>query len=360
MAASATAELVARGARVAPFEGVEVVAHFGDPDREWRAAREGAAVVPAGYRQLIAASGGDRVDFLQGMLTNDVRRLAPGAGCYAALLTQNGKVVSDLRVYADPACLLLDVLAWRAAPLRAHLERFLVADDVELEAAAAQPLLHLEGPLALAVAGEALGAEALPAAPLAHATVGFAGQPLRVVRASEAGGDGLLLSGAAGLAARLFDACREAGAVPAGLLALDRLRIEAGVPWPGIDMDEATLLMETGREAAIAFGKGCYLGQEVVERVAARGHVNRRIGGVLLAGDALPPRGTALLAGGREVGYVTSSTRSPLFARPIALAMIQHKHGTVGERLQRADDGSEAIVAALPFSPAGAEEDTEG
>lgn len=354
------AELVARGAVLAPFEGVEVVAHFGDPDREWRAAREGAAAVPAAHRTLLAATGGDRVEFLQGMLTNDVQLLGVGAGLPAAALTQSGKVVTDLRVYAEADRLLLDVLSWRAPALREHLERFLVADDVELSPATEQPLLQLEGPFAAAVAGEALGTTALPTALLQHAMVGFAGGTVRVVRVGEAGGEGILLSGPAALTTRLLDACGEAGAVPAGVEALDRLRLEAGIAWPGIDMDESTLLMETGRDAVISFTKGCYLGQEVVERIAARGHVNRRLSGVRLAGDTLPARGTALLAAGRPVGYVTSATRSPLFEQPIGLAMIQCKFGTVGERLQRADDASEAIVAALPFAPAGVEEDEQG
>jgi folate-binding protein YgfZ len=357
MAPEPTADLVARGAVVAPFEGLDLVVHFGDADREWRAAREGAALFPAAYRTLVAATGGDRADFLQGMLSNDVKALAAGTGCYAALLTQSGKVVTDLRVYATADHLLLDVVAWRARALREHLERFLVADDVELSASPQQPLLQLEGPLAAAVAGEALGTGILPSAPYAHTVAEFDGQPLRVVRASEAGGEGLLLCGAEAVTPRLFDACREAGAVAAGMVALDRLRIEAGVAWPGIDMDESTLIMETGRDAAISFRKGCYLGQEVVERIAARGHVNRRLGGVFLDGERLPPRGTALLAAARPVGYVTSSTRSPLFERPIALAMIQCTHGMVGERLQRADDASAAIVAALPFAPPATEED---
>lgn len=352
------AVFAARGAVAESFEGVPVVRDFGDPEREWRAAHEGAAVVPACYRRLLAASGGDRVDFLQGMVTNDVRDLAPGAGVYAALLNQTGKVITDLRLYADADRLLLDVLAWRETALRENLERFLVADDVEIEPAAAQPLLQLEGPLAAAVAGEALGSAALPATPLAHAAAVFGGAALRVVRASEAAGDGILICGPAAIAAALFDACREAGAVPAGLAAIDRLRIEAGIAWPGIDMDEGTLIMETGRAAAISFDKGCYLGQEVVERIAARGHVNRQLAGLLLDGERLPERGAALLAAGRQVGYVTSAVRSPLLQRPIALAIVQCKHATQGERLEVADGGA-ATITALPFAPPAGGEDDE-
>ena len=356
MSLDLTAEWAARGATVGPFEGVPVALHFGDPAREWRAAREGAALLPAQYRRLIAATGGDRVDFLQGMLTNDVRALAAGGGLYAALLNQTGKVVTDLRVYAESERLLLDVLAWRATTLVESLQRFLIADDVELEPPAEQPLLHLEGPLAAAVAGEALGVTILPSAPLAHVAAAFGGTPLRVVCASEAGGAGILVCGPPAVAAALFDACREAGATPAGLAALDLLRIEAGVAWPGIDMDETTLIMETGREAAISFSKGCYLGQEVVERIAARGHVNRQLAGLQLTSDALPARGTALLADGRQVGYVTSAARSPLFEGPIALAIVQCKHATQGERLEVADHGA-ATIAALPFAPPEIEEE---
>ena len=359
MARAPTADLAERGAVLAPFEGIELVAHFGDVDREWRAAREGAAMFPAGHRRLIAATGGDRVEFLQGMLSNDVKALVPGGGCYASLLNQMGKVITDLRVYADTDRLLLDVMAWRATALRESLERYLIADDVELADAAEQPLLQLEGPLARAVAGEALGIAELPRTPFAHLAGEFDGQRVHIVAASEVGDDGVLIGGPADALLRLFDACREAGATPAGMAALDRRRIEAGVAWPGIDMDESTLIMETGRDAAVSFSKGCYLGQEVVERIAARGHVNRRISGVLLDGDTLPARGTALLADGRPVGYVTSAARSPLSERPIALAMIQIKHGTVGDRLQRADDATAATVAALPFEPSGSEEEPQ-
>lgn len=340
--------LAARGAVLAPFEGVLLPAHFGDVGREWRAAREGAALFPGGIRRLIAASGGDRVDFLQGMLTNDVRALAPGAGCYAALLTQNGKVVTDLRVHAEPERLLLAVLAWRAAALTEALERYIIADDVELADAELQPLAQLEGPLAVAVAQEALGLPTLPSAALAIERTSLGGAPLLAIRASELDADGILLCGPAEAALHVFDVCRGAGAVPAGMTALDTLRIEAGVPWPGIDLDETTLFQESGRTAALSFTKGCYLGQEVVERIAARGHVNRHVVGLLPDGDAVPARRTAVLAGGREVGYVTSAVPSPLLERPIALAIVHRNHATPGERVELGD-GRAATVCATPF-----------
>lgn len=349
--------LRARGAVLEAFHGVTLPAQFGDGGREWRAAREGAAAFAAGHRALIAATGEDRVAFLQGMLTNDVKALASGQGLYAAFLTQQGKVVSDVRVYAQADRLLLDVLAWRRASLQEALERFIVADDVELAAAEEEPLVGLEGPLARAVAGEALGGPDLPPALYGHARAAFQGVPVLVIAASEVDRDGILLCGPTHCAAALFDACVEAGARPLGMQVLNVLRVEAGVPWAGVDMDDTTLIMETGRTAALSFTKGCYLGQEVVERIAARGHVNRQLAGVVLDGTALPSAGAALLAAGHEVGYVTSAVRSEALGRPIALAMIQRKYSAPGERVVIDTGGAvlAASVSALPF-PAGAPE----
>jgi folate-binding protein YgfZ len=244
------------------------------------------------------------------------------------------------------------VVAWQAAAVRAHLERFLVADDVELEQPAdEQPLLSLAGPLANAIAAEALGVPALPPQPFDHARLTFQSLPVRVIVASECDGTGVLLCGPAAAAAGLFDACCEAGARPLGMTALDTLRVEAGVPWAGVDMDDSVLLQETGRDAAISFSKGCYLGQEVVERIAARGHVNRHLAGVRCAGERIPAPRTPLIADGRDVGYVTSGVRAGTAGRPIALALINRKFIEPGQSLL-IGSGAEAIAAVvsrLPF-----------
>jgi folate-binding protein YgfZ len=345
--------LRARGAVLQEFRGVTVPAHFGDVGREWRAASEGAGVFAAEFRTAIAATGEDRASFLQGMLSNDVKALAAGQGTYAAFLTQQGKVVSDLRVYARDDCFLLDVVAWQSTALREALERFIVADDVEL----ATPeddgfLVGVEGPLAGAVVGEAIGASELPQARFAQVRTSFEGAALLVIAASEVERSGMLLYGPRRIAPALFDACAEAGAQPIGMAALDTLRVESGVPWAGVDMDDTTLIMEVGRSAALSFSKGCYLGQEVVERIAARGHVNRQLTGLIIDGDRLPTAGARLLAEGHEVGYVTSAVRSQALARPVALAIVQSRHAALGQRLAVQMEGGErdATVSALPFA----------
>jgi len=346
--------LRARGAELEPVHGVTLPARFGDPGREWRAAREGGVVFAAGFRALLAATGEDRITFLQGMLSNDVKALAPGHGVYAAMLTQQGKVVADLRVYAMPDRLLLDVVAWRRTILHEALERFLVADDVELGAPDEEPLIGLEGPLARAIAGEALGLAALPQQRYAHVHTVFESAAVTVVAASELDREGILLIGSPDVAPALFEACVEAGAQPCGMQTLDVLRVEAGVPWAGVDMDESTLIMETGRTAAISYTKGCYLGQEVVERVSARGHVNRRLSGLVVGGDTLPAPGARVRVGDHEVGSLTSAVQSPEVGGVIGLAMLRLKECSPGQQVT-VDAGGSAIaatVAALPFAAA--------
>jgi folate-binding protein YgfZ len=340
--------LRARGAVLEAFHGVTLPAHFGDVGREWRAASGGAGVFVAEFRTIIAAIGEDRVSFLHGMLSNDVKALAVGQGVYAAFLTQQGKVVSDLRVYALADRLLLDVVAWRRATLQEAIERYIVADDVELVPSQDEALLGLEGPLASAVAGEALGLVEVPKGRYSHVRAAFEGAEVLVVNTSEIDRAGMLVCGPARLSAALFDAFVEAGAQPMGMEALNLLRVESGVPWAGIDMDDSTLIMETGRDQAISFTKGCYLGQEVVERIEARGHVNRQLVGVTFDGDTPPAPGARLLADGSDVGYVTSAVRSEALARPIALAMVQRKHSAPGGRVAL-DTGVGGTVTALPF-----------
>jgi folate-binding protein YgfZ len=340
-----------RGARFGEILGCTLPVEFEGVEKEWRAGREGCVVFDAGLRALTAASGADRVTFLQGMLSNDVKLLETGCGVDALVLTQQAKIVTQVRVYADADRIVLDSFVWHAGLLRESLERYLVADDVELTTPTDErPLLGFEGPLAAGVLTEVLGDPRLPKEPLAHVRSAYQAKPIRVVRASELSGDGFLICGDASVAASLFDACCEAGAQPMGLRALDVLRVERGVPWPGIDTDESVLAMELPLEHAISFKKGCYLGQEVVERVSARGHVNRKLAGLLVEGDRVPPARAAIRAEGVEAGYVTSAARSPQFG-VIALAIVHRRSLEPGTRVEVEIDGGSAgaRVTSLPF-----------
>jgi len=344
--------VTAAGAALGAFNGVTVPLRFGGREREWRAVRESSGVIVPAHRASIVARGDDRISFLQGMLSNDVKALPVGAGLHAAFLTQTGKVVSDLRVFVDETVVLLDLLAWRAAPFKEALERFIVADDVELETSATMtPLIGVEGPQAAQVIGRLVGEPPPRAERLALHRAHFQGDPLFVLSASENDHTGYLLCGSAALAAPLFAAACAAGAVPVGLEALNVLRVEAGIPWSGIDMDEDVLLMETGLERAVSFTKGCYLGQEVVERIAARGHVNRKLCGLLVEGGTVPPRGSLVSDGEREVGHITSGVRSVALDRVIALGYVHRNRLEPGNRLkiQAGDELVAATVTTLPF-----------
>ena len=321
-------------------------ARFGDDASvEYRALREGAALVDLGFRTVVRAVGADRATFLQGMLTNDVATLAPGAGCVALLLTIQGRVTADVRVLAVEDALFLDVDVRARQAFVEALEQLIVADDVELtQSTPPVALIGLEGP----------GAErvlAIELAPYAHATRTLRGVEVRVQRASEVRGPGLVVHAPAPEAGRVWDALVEAGARPCGMEALEGRRIEVGVPRFGLDMDGSTLALEVPVEAAISATKGCYLGQEVVARGTARGHVNRRLTVLRLSGPT-PPVGAPLVRDGKEVGRLTSVGRAFGLDEPAALGFVRRELWETGTelRIQHGHAVSLARVAEPPLA----------
>jgi len=325
---------------------------FGDPEAEWTAVRRSCGVLDARFRYLLRLTGSDRITFLQGMVSNDVARLREGEGTYATLLTQQGKLVSDLRIYVLADEIWLDVPVICVAAVRENLERYIIADDVEFVSDDAwAALVAIEGPLAARTVLGVIGENAEDLAPFAHRPVTFNGVPARLIAASHSGEAGYVLCGHPDTAAGLWEHCRAAGAQPVGMQALDVLRIEAGIPWYGRDMDDSTLVVEAGLESAISYQKGCYLGQEVVERVAARGHVNRKLVGLICAGEVAPSAGTKLLRDAKEVGWITSAVWSPARAAVIALGYVRRECWDPGVEVQAATDGSAiaARIVPLPF-----------
>ncbi|MBI3784934.1 MAG: aminomethyl transferase family protein [Deltaproteobacteria bacterium] len=324
---------------------------FGALSDEWAALRHRCGLYDAGFRALWRLSGSDRTTFLQGMVSNDVAKLGNGSGTYAALLTIQGRIVSDLRVFVVDEEVWLDVPASHGAAVRENLEKYIIADDVEfVDDDAWCPLVGIEGPQADRVM-EDVGGESLRALPLfAHRPLTVDGSGIRVAVVSQAGERGYLMFGPPSAAPGLWERCRSAGAEPVGMHALDVLRIEAGIPWMGRDMDESTLVSEAGLEQAISFKKGCYLGQEVVERVAARGQVQRKLVGLDCAGDTPPPAGAKLVQEEKEVGWISSAVHSPADG-VIALGYVRRECWDVGTELRAAwSDHSVLVrVASLPF-----------
>ena len=302
-----------RGATLANDRGVVLPRHFGDPELEYRALRESVAVIDLGFRTIVRATGADRVAFLQGMLTNDVATIAPGESRPALLLTIQGRVTADVRVSALDDALLLDVDVRARDAMIAALEKLIIADDVEL-AAMPDAVIGVEGP----------GAAALVA------TCGLDGA--RVLRGGELGAGGVVVHVDPPSAGRVWDTLVAAGARPCGMDALEGRRVEIGIPRIGLDMDESTLALEIPIDRAVSQTKGCYLGQEVVARGTARGHVNRKLVAMRLEGPR-PPAGSPLVRDGKEVGKLTSVARAYGAGGDAALGLVRKEWWDAGTEL---------------------------
>jgi folate-binding protein YgfZ len=341
--------VAARGAVQADDRGIFLPRRFGaDAAGEYAALREGVALIDLGFRTIVRATGDDRVSFLQGMLTNDVAGLAPGAGCPALLLTIQGRVTADLRVAMLADAVLVDVDVRARGDLVDALQKLIIADDVELtDPPEPVALVGVDGPGAATLLGEA--AAALPA--WQHLEMDVGGVRARVQRASDVRGPGFVLHVPARAVAAVWDALEARGATPCGMDALEARRIERGVPRIGVDMDGSTLALEVPVDDAISTTKGCYLGQEVVARGTARGHVNRRLMGLLVDGPA-PPPGTPLVRDGKEAGRLTSVAYG--FARGglVGLGLVRRDQWEPGTELvvPHGHAVTLARVAALPLA----------
>ena len=346
---------VAHGAVLIDDRGVELPERFTDPVDEYHVVREKAGLIDLSFRARIRMTGEDRVSFLQGMISNDVKSLQPGSGCLAALLTEQGRIVADLCVYALDDCFLLDVDARIIDKVMETLSRFIIADDVEMEdLSETQTTIALQGPLAPQVL-DAVSVSVSLTKEFQHCEVVIGGATVRVIRASVTGENGFEIMTSSAQAEVVWQTLLEAGTslgvCPVGLTALNMLRIEAGIPWYGIDMDDGRIVVEVGLEQAISFKKGCYLGQEVVERATARGHVNRKLSGLIVQSDVIPAQGEKLFHDGQDVGWITSATYSPRFAKPIALGYIRREQLGQGTQLRIDRQGTPMIaeVTTLPF-----------
>jgi folate-binding protein YgfZ len=321
------------------------------------AARRGAAFFDRADRGFIVVSGKDRASYLHGLLTNDVAALKPGEGCYAAYLTPQGRMITDLWVYELGDVILLVMSRDVKETVLAKLDQFIFTEDVQLgDVSRTFACVAIVGPGAAKATTQVL--TGLPLEALAslgeHGNVraAFSGLAAIATRVTDTGEPGYDLFVEAAQVDSLKAALRGNGARELDALLVDTLRIEAGVPKFHRDMDEETIPLEAGIESrAISLTKGCYVGQEVIIRVLHRGHgrVARKLVGLTLEGDVIPPPAAAVRAGDREVGHVTSSAGSPALQRPVALAYVHRDFVAEGTRL--AVDGACATVTALPFVP---------
>jgi folate-binding protein YgfZ len=314
----------------------------------YAAAREDAAAFDLTERGVLEATGPLRQKFLQGMLSNEVQALAAGQGNAAALLDVKGHVQALVRVLVTKDAVLLETREDGLALVQRTLEHYRVAAPVRFRTVPTV-VIGLVGPRAEDVL-RAGGAE-VPEAPGAHAQTFFHGVDLRVARATDLPPRGFALHVPPEAGPRLRGALADAGVRTAGRETIDALRVEALRPWAGEDVTEENLLHETGLVAeCCSFSKGCYVGQEVVARLDARGgKVNKALRALRLRREA--PRGTPVLAAGKEVGRVTTSALSPREG-PIALAYVHRAHFAAGTEVEVA--GAPATVVPSFAASAGA------
>jgi folate-binding protein YgfZ len=348
-------------ARFGEAGGVEVVQDYGNSLAEHTALRTTVGLLDLSFRSRLCLTGTDRHRFLNGQVTNDVKNLRPGAGCYAALVTAKGKMQSDLNIYSLPDELLLDFEPGMGTAVAERFEKFIIADDVQVvDVTPHYGLLSVQGPKSAEALRSAVPAVTTTDAPLNF--VGLADPELGEIycmthpRGTTSGFDLFIPVATLETAARrLHDSVANLGGRPCGWQALEMIRIEAGIPRYGADMDESNLAPETAIEArAISYAKGCYIGQEVIARIRTYGKVAKSLRGLLLPDDlkGLPARGDKLFHDGREAGYVTSALASPTFGRNIALGYVRRECNEPGTVLGLpSPDGEWPVsVVGLPFN----------
>jgi aminomethyltransferase len=343
------------GAQFAEHQGWDVPERFSGFLNEYHALQTTVGLLDYSNASVLEVSGRDRIRFLHGMLTQDIKSLQSGEGCYAALLTPRGRIIADMQVYCGRESLLLTAGAALREKIPQALKKYIIADQVEVvDSSESRGILSVQGPCASRLLSK-LGCTDLPQKTFDHASGVLLGTPVHVCRNNRGCSDGYDLLVPQERLAEFWSVLLEVGAVlgiqPTGWEAFDAKRIEAGIPLYGVDMDENHLPLETGILSAISVTKGCYVGQEIVARAMYRGQVNWRLSGLLIPDSVPLGHHATVKKEGEEVGWVTSSTYSPALNRAIAMAYLRREVLEPGMVLQADRSGVSIVceVTPLPF-----------
>ena len=337
--------LVAAGARLGEFCGASTAASFGDAAKEYAALHSGAAVCDLGYRAKLFVSGNDRVRWLNGMVTNNIRDLAPGHGNYNFLLNAQGHVLADMYIYNAGDFFIVDTGFEQEERVLQLFEKYIIMDEVVVHDAKGElSAIGVAGPQAAEVLKK-LGL-IVPPETLAICDQQWQGEDVSTIRMdARTGVFEIWLSPAQAPAS--WKSALAAGAVPAGYEAQELARVAAGIPRFGVDIREKDLPQETAQDRALNFNKGCYLGQEIVERIHARGAVHRSLTGFEIEQGTVAP-GAKVTAAGKEVGQLTSVAQLPNGSRrTLALGYLRREAAKPGTEVEI--EGAKAKVSTLPF-----------
>ena len=344
------------GASLIEYAGWSIADHYGNPVEEHRAVRNAVGLIDLSHRGKIKVEGEDRTTFLHAMLSNDVKGLKKGEGFYAMMLNAQAHILADLYLYAFDDHFLIDCSASLTKKIIETLEKYIVMEKVTLKDRTGDfTFLCLEGrkaePLVTKIIGE--GMSHLKAN--FHETRNVAGTKVEIFRCSISGEDGFAFLAPTQAARKLWDHFLEEGKAfdlrPFGRAAANTLRIEAGIPWYGLDMDERNLLPETGLGHAVSYTKGCYIGQEVVARLDTYGQVNKKLMGLEIGSAEIPQAESKIVKDGKEVGYLTSACHSPTLDKTIGLGYIHRDGAKIGSKMEIKwnDKKVQARVVELPF-----------
>jgi folate-binding protein YgfZ len=287
-------------------------------DTAYNALRHGAAWIDLSDRGKIRVTGEDRVRLLHAMTTNNVQQLEPWGGCYAFLLNVQGRILADVNLFVLPEYILLDSEPDTRQRIIEHLDKFIIADDVTLEDVTSQmATLAIGGPKSDEVIRQ-LGA------PISRSECGIAEWGTRLVACvRNIGGAGLFVFLPTSEKEDFISELERAGVVAADRESFDLVRLEHHRPRYGVDFGDTWIPQETQQMQAVHFAKGCYLGQEIVERVRARGHLNKMLVPLEIDSEQAPTAQTRILADGKDAGYVTSAAYSPTLMKVVALGMLR-------------------------------------
>lgn len=339
--------------RVEEYRGATTAASFDDPQAEFSAMRTGCGVYDLGFRAKISLTGSDRVRWLNGMVTNNIRDLEAGRGIYAFLLNPQGHILGDMFAYNRGESIVVDTDRSQLEKILATFDHYIIMDDVEVKDLRDQlTAVGVSGPESRRVL-QAAGIEIPQTQPLqifeAKCDCQCDCLQCTVVRGEDAPDESYELWVAPSLVKQLWDGLVAAGATPVGSDALEMQRIVAGIPRYGVDIRERDLPQETEQARALNFNKGCYVGQEIVERIRSRGNVHRKFTGFVAADGSPITPGMKVAAGEKEVGEITSVTcLHNGHGRRVALGYIRREAGVPGKEV--AIGASKALVSGLPFS----------
>ena len=346
------------GASFEEIAGWEMPAHYGDVAAEHRAIRQAVGLADLSHRGKLRVTGDDRVKWLQSVISNDILPLQPGQGRYSSFLTHKGKMLTYFRCYVQSDTIILEDVGEIGETTFQALRKFLLyGTKAKMEnCAESWGLLLVSGPKASTVIQSAFGIDVADLMPVNFLTAQIGGQTALVVRTEETGEvDFEILLPADGLSTAwkaLMEAGTQYGIKAIGGHAREALRMEAGIPKAGPDLNEEIVPPEAGLEGkAFSLSKGCYPGQEVVARMDTYGNVRRHLVGLVLKDPSVPPKGAKLFSGDREVGWISSAIRSPQLGQVIAFGFPLRDFSKAGTTLSIEIDGTrhDATVKELPF-----------